>query len=284
MVGARKQDPTLLSLANKEMYALDLPLILPTLHVSLAVTSPGLISSPFHIITTGYAGSIAAIGAWNLATKVKELGFPLASLLHNVAMMLFGVRLGTYLHLRSQTDSYKARDEITSAKEKMKKMSITSRVMFWMPCAALYAMMATPALATTISKTEIQLQDPLFASGLAMMIAGGILEAVADYHKTSLKKRQPTSFASTGVFTLCRHPSYLGEVMFWVGNYIAGLPAIGLDWRFHLLAASGLMGIMGIMFGASKSLAKRQNDKYGDREDWKKYTAKVKGTLFPKLV
>lgn len=44
------------------------------------------------------------------------------------------------------------------------------------------------------------------------MATAGTIEAVADQQKMALKQKDAKDFASTGVFQICRHPAYFGEV------------------------------------------------------------------------
>ncbi len=59
---------------------------------------------------------------------------------------------------------------------------------------------------------------------------GGLLEAVADQHKTNLKRKDPNAIATTGSFRLCRHPSYLGEVNMCLCMIKANHHCIGSNW------------------------------------------------------
>jgi hypothetical protein len=45
----------------------------------------------------------------------------------------------------------------------------------------------------------------------------------------------------------------------------------------------GLAGIWGVMLGASKRLATKQDEKYGKDKEWQAYKQQVKGTILPKF-
>lgn len=69
----------------------------------------------------------------------------------------------------------------------------------------------------------------------AAAVAGGavLLEAVADRQLRRFvdARRDPAAVLDTGVWALCRHPNYLGEVMFWWGLYLSGVAAApGWAW------------------------------------------------------
>lgn len=54
--------------------------------------------------------------------------------------------------------------------------------------------------------------DVLRTGACSLCGAGGLLEAVADHQKQAVKNKDANKFASSGVFRICRHPAYLGEV------------------------------------------------------------------------
>jgi steroid 5-alpha reductase family enzyme len=54
------------------------------------------------------------------------------------------------------------------------------------------------------------------ATGLA-------IESISDASKSSQKRTNPEDFAAKGLFSVVRHPNYLGEVIFWLGSYMTGV-------------------------------------------------------------
>jgi steroid 5-alpha reductase family enzyme len=79
--------------------------------------------------------------------------------------------------------------------------------------------------------------------------------------------RQPAPSAATpppcnaGVFSACRHPNYLGEVLFWSGAWMAGVSAYS-SWQHWACSGLGLAGILGIMLGATQRLEKKQEERW----------------------
>ncbi len=68
----------------------------------------------------------------------------------------------------------------------------------------------------------------------ALVVTAGavILEAVADEQLRAfrLAPATPGRILDTGVWSLCRHPNYLGELTFWWGIYLFGLAAEPSWW------------------------------------------------------
>ncbi|MES1907941.1 MAG: hypothetical protein MHM6MM_000966 [Cercozoa sp. M6MM] len=64
--------------------------------------------------------------------------------------------------------------------------------------------------------------EPTDYIGLVVFVLGISLEVVADVQKSRFKldERNRGSFINTGVWSRCRHPNYVGEVMLWVGQFL----------------------------------------------------------------
>jgi len=92
--------------------------------VALLATSPGLVTSPFHFIATGYGLSVAALALHAMQTALLLSGpFLWGAMAHVSLLGLFGIRLATFLHLRSQAESYLARPEMIETKKRMSSES-----------------------------------------------------------------------------------------------------------------------------------------------------------------
>ena len=119
---------------------------------------------------------------------------------------------------------------------------------------------------------------------------GAILEAVADFHKLLVNlKSKPKSNdkdqlfrgPSTGAFRLTRHPNYTGEILVWLGFWLAGAPTFGRSIIAWLCSSLGLYGITFIMRTSSAKLEERQAKKYGGQAEYENWKEKVPAPLFP---
>lgn len=63
--------------------------------------------------------------------------------------------------------------------------------------------------------------------GLVVTAAATAIEAIADRQLRAFlrTRRDPEAILDTGLWALCRHPNYLGEVLFWWGLYLCGVAA-----------------------------------------------------------
>mmetsp|Transcript_24371 Transcript_24371/g.58041 ORF Transcript_24371/g.58041 Transcript_24371/m.58041 type:complete len:272 (-) Transcript_24371:50-865(-) len=246
--------------------------------ISLLVTSPGLVMSPFHFFSTGYGCSVAALAAHSLLSR-KEAIAP-AGLMQASLLGLFGARLGGFLFIRSYQESYQNRELMKELKKKMGSMSIFKRAMTWIPISLVYLLFVEPSQSTIVQNTT-PLTNPFFIAGMATATAGFIIESVADSQKLALKKKEREAFCRTGLYSLVRHPNYLGEIMFWAGHLAAGLPALAGDWKRLAMAVVGAGVNLQMMLAASTRLDARQEDKYGRRQDWQEYRKSTACRLFP---
>ena len=92
-----------------------------------------------------------------------------------------------------------------------------------------------------------------------------MLETIADLQKNGFKSRKRHSWCNVGVWKWSTHPNYLGEATFWIGTYLGhGFYSIPRT----LLATVGLVFILQVLRGSTKSLAKKHVEKYGDQPDF----------------
>merc|ERR1712242_148678 len=78
---------------------------------------------------------------------------------------------------------------------------------------------------------------------------------------------------TSGFYAFCRHPNYLGEVLFWFGLFVSGLPHYSASILSWITSSLGLYGIYGTMAGATKRLDGQQLEKYGGQETYDQWRA-----------
>ena len=78
--------------------------------------------------------------------------------------------------------------------------------------------------------------NPLSIIGFAFMLAGPILEFVADHqsHKFIKECNDHTKVCNIGLWNYSRHPNYLGELSFWFGVAICQLVLLNNYWMYAL--------------------------------------------------
>ena len=104
-------------------------------------------------------------------------------------------------------------------------------------CSLLYAMMCSPMLwHAQVANVVPGAWLPVTHVGLALQWSGALLESVADHQKSAHKKtfanasddakETMNGWCDVGTYATCRHPNYLGELVFWFGLFLAGVPAM----------------------------------------------------------
>ena len=189
------------------------------------------------------------------------------------------MRLGVFLLRREFQQSY--RKELAAVQEETKQIPEVVKVTIWLVVALLYTMMFSPCLFNfeaggTIKFTTSSLVQ---STGLIIMLFGFGLESLADHQKSAFKKSQPQRFCDVGLYRWVRSPNYLGEILFWFGNWVAGYLAFDsvLKWA---ISTFGLIGIIFIMLISTRRLEIKQSARYGEMTEYQSYIPYVP-ILFP---
>jgi steroid 5-alpha reductase family enzyme len=230
-----------------------------------------------YFVSTGYAFSITAMAV--LTTLLLRQSLTWASLLQNLLLIVWGLRLGIYLVRREFQPSY--RKELQSVHERGAGLTGGRKVLVWVGVSLLYVAMFSPSL---FGLTMVPVAPPALtlitqALGALLMIGGLALEALADKQKSAFKARQPGRFCNTGLYRRVRCPNYLGEITFWLGNWVMGL-TFYLSPTMWLMSLIGFVCIVLIMIGSTKRLERAQNQRYGQQPDFQAYSHTVP-ILFP---
>ena len=250
--------------------------------ISSAVCVPIAQYKNLYGISVGYGLSVAAIAA------VFRNIFAISPWSLNDALsgsaIFYGLRLAMFLFIR----------DVSGAKslDATKKSGRLQRIPFALSLALFYAFMMTPmlyAMRNPIDVTPILSWKTYVAwTGCGLAWFGAVVEAISDAHKYFVKAQSPASAAAFrgpthGLYGITRHPNYTGEVIYWVGIFVAGLPAFGNSIIAWLCSTAGLYGIVSIMRGATKSLEKKQQEKYGGEPKYEAWKKDVPVALLPFL-
>eukprot|EP00808_Paulinella_micropora_P004992 g20269.t1 len=237
---------------------------------------------PTYFVSVGYALSIllmSVVSAWrfrNILGKVSSLG----CVCQLALLFLWSLRLAYFLLIREflyPTFRRKAQDI------KEQTMAFRIKCLVWPAVSCLYAAMFSPVVVALITKSRYTSQQTFVAQaiGVQLMIAGLWLEAVADSQKSQAKKRKPNQVVRSGVYAYVRCPNYLGEIILWLGHWLASLEFYE-DPSHWLVSLCGLVCLVWIMIGSSKRLEKSQRERYAADLSFQHYVRTVP-VLFPFL-
>ena len=229
--------------------------------VAMVISALGFIKYVY-FISLGYGFSVAGIGLAMLILCHGNLS--ISTVLMCVLLMIYGARLGGYLLIREiKSSSYTN----LIKKETKENVNFVAKVSIWLTCGLLYTCQTAPVLFRLQSGKG---GDVCSVIGMIFMIAGILLEIMADMQKQKAKKENPKLFVSTGLYKLVRCPNYLGELLLWTGVFISGLSVYSsvLAWIVSLL---GWIGIVYVMFSGARRLEIRQDKNYGDNPEYQEY-------------
>lgn len=264
--------PTISAWLAQEIASLSLHLMLVLFGLALIVSAVGFIRVVY-FISVGYAFSIVAMAVATMILLRQNLTG--ASALHNLLLAFWGLRLGIFLLRRELQPAYGT--ELAATHQRTRGMPWSRKAIIWVGVSLLYVLMFSPSLFSSMAPTAV-VSAPLTGLvqwlGLAIMVAALVLESLADRQKSAFKAQFPRQFCDTGLYKWVRCPNYLGEILFWLGNWVAALIFYTTVFRW---AASliGLICIVLIMLGSTKRLEAQQNERYGNRPEYQTYVRTV---------
>ena len=131
------------------------------------------------------------------------------------------------------------------------------------------------ALAAIASTKRMELG--LFALiGSAIWLLGFSIEAIADQQKRTFSgdSKNRGKFIQTGLWSISRHPNYLGEIMLWIGVAIIAFPVL-VGWQWLTLTSPLFVALLLIRVSGIPLLEKRANVKWGGQKDYEAYKLKT---------
>lgn len=215
------------------------------------------------VFSYGYAFSMVLVNAALMAWRPEP-----AVLLVGGLGLAYGLRLAWFVHVRYRGKSYsttRARGERANA-----SVPLPLRLFMWVSCGWLMAFLGMPTwlVAGTGPSTGV-------LAGAALMLAGLVLESLADAQKQAGKAVNPAAFVATGLYARLRHPNYLGEILFQIGLIVVAVSAAPSGW--HLVAGiAAPLYIVILMNYAARNQDAEQAQRYGADpayQDWRARTS-----------
>lgn len=162
-------------------------------------------------------GFVLVTAVWAAAAGVGTL----STLLVAVCVTAWGARLGAHLFLRGRrSEQEDARYAAMRAADPARFPRRSLVTVFMLQAVILWGLALPIHLAFAMQGAEAgQPANWLHALGLALFLAGFMLEAAADWRLARFR-RDPANrgrLLTTGLFAWSRHPNYFGESMLWFG-------------------------------------------------------------------
>jgi steroid 5-alpha reductase family enzyme len=254
--------------------------------------------NPVYVFSVGYGLSVAAQSIGIAAMlHLSGVWVPTVLSLHLAGAVVYGVRLGAFLYHRSVT--WTEWNKRAKNAPEAKARSFSQKLLVIAACSLLYAMMCSPMLwHAQVANVVPGAWMPVTYLGLTLQWAGALLEAVADLQKSVYKKKLMMSapgdgasgsgdthhpWCDAGLYETCRHPNYLGELVFWFGTFLAGVPAMATrGWWSFAPAFIGLAFIAKLMTSQCSKQDEKQKARYANDDAYDAWVKKS-GSLFPKF-
>lgn len=253
-------------------------IIILLIATGLVVSALGFVRLVY-FISVGYGFSVAAMAVVMLVWYAA--GASPWGIVQVVLILLYGVRLGVYLAVRESGMSYAA--ERTNVEGQYRVRGVAVKLAIWVGVSLLYAAMVSPALFHIATARDVPGPVPIVTIvGLAAGYLGLVVESLADFQKSRSKRIAPDTFTGTGLYRVVRFPNYFGEILVWLGSWIAGLPFYGASVFRWTVAAAGVIIIILIMLGSARRLEIKQEERYGSRPEFRQYASRTP-VLFPFL-
>ena len=225
-----------------------------------------------YFLSIGYGFAVAGGGiAVFIMALVVGTEAPLWVLLVQAALFLaYGIRLSGFLLVR-EIKNAAYRKTLKEATGNEKKMPFFVLFTIWVCVAILYTAQVSPMLFRVTNNTTGVILPVI---GFAVSVFGLILESIADNQKSAQKKESPDMVATKGLYKMCRCPNYLGEIIFWPGEFVSGMNTYSTVGQ-RSTAIIAYICIVFIMFNGAQRLEKRQMARYGGNKEYNDYANKT---------
>ncbi|WP_298885320.1 DUF1295 domain-containing protein [uncultured Serinicoccus sp.] len=188
-------------------------------------------------------------------------------------VLLWALRLGMFLFRRVTRAGKDGRfDEL--------KTSWSRFLMVW-TVQALWVTFTAGAALAAITSGERSPLGVLGYAGILVWVTGFAVEALADAQKSAFRAdpRHQGEFVRGGLWSVSRHPNYVGEILLWTGvAMVAAAPLVG--WQ-HVTLVSPVLIYLLLRFGSGvPALERRADERWGGRADYEAWKARTP-VLFP---
>ena len=223
---------------------------------------------------TGSLTYIAAI-SFALYSINTTQSLDLGSLIIGAAIIVWAVRLGSFLFMRVHKDKKDGRFDTI-------KTSFSQFFMTWTLQGMWVFICSSAALVAIANPAGVPI-NIVFIIGLALFILGFVVEIIADNQKSVFRSmpENKEAFITEGLWARSRHPNYFGEITLWTGITVMGISTFeGMNYLalfspiFSYLLLNYVSGV--------RMLEYRGHKKWGHLDAYKTYKESTP-KLIPKI-
>ena len=226
-----------------------------------------LIFIPSYIYQTEHyfdlIGSISYISIV-LFTFLALNNLDVRSILIGLLIMVWAVRLGSFLFIRVKRDGKDNRFTVMKTK-------------FWWflftwTIGGLWVFITMAAGLAAMTSAKVVPLGWFALIGIFLWLEGFIVEVVADHQKNRFrsKKENQGSFINEGLWSFSRHPNYYGEITLWLGIAFIAFPVLQ-GWQLLTLISPIFVYILLTRISGVTMLERRADKKWGDDPEYQRY-------------
>ena len=222
-------------------------------------------------------GSLTYIGAvlFALYATGSFQNLQLGNLIVGIAIIVWAVRLGSFLFMRIRKDKKDGRfDSI--------KTSFSQFFMTW-TLQGMWVFICSSAAFISIANPTGVVINSVFIIGLLIFIFGFTVEVIADNQKTAFRSipENKDQFINEGLWARSRHPNYFGEITLWTGVTVMGISTF--EGMNYLAIFSPIFSYLLLVYVSGvRMLEYRGHKKWGHLDEYKNYK-KNTPKLIPKI-
>ncbi|HMS90957.1 MAG TPA: DUF1295 domain-containing protein [Candidatus Absconditabacterales bacterium] len=178
----------------------------------------------------------------------------------SILIIIWALRLGTYLLIRIFTIKKDKRfDTMRASRTKFIKFWILQGISVWV--------ILLPFL--------LSINNEISLLGVGIRIIGLLIETIADYQKFRFKSDKNNKRIDTGLRKYSRHPNYFGEILCWIGIYVAVLPSLSFTNSLLGLISPVYIILLLLFVSGIPLLEKNDAKKRGQETAYKNYVKKT---------
>jgi len=222
-------------------------------------------------------GSLTYIGTISFALYATDSlnSLKLGNLIVGMAIIIWAVRLGSFLFMRIRRDKKDGRfDSI--------KTSFSQFFMTW-TLQGMWVFICSSAAFIAIANPTGVVINSVFIFGLVIFIFGFAVEVLADNQKTAFRSipENKDQFINEGLWARSRHPNYFGEITLWTGITVMGISTF--EGMNYLAIFSPIFSYLLLVYVSGvRMLEYRGHKKWGHLDEYKDYK-KNTPKLIPKV-
>ena len=186
---------------------------------------------------------------------------------------VWAIRLGSFLFLRIHKAGEDRRFSTI-------KPNFTRFLMTW-TLQGMWVSMCLLCVLTALSSYTGVIMNNVFFVGLVIYVLGLVIEIVADQQKTVFRRepKNKDKFITTGLWSLSRHPNYLGEILLWSGIAIMSVSSLqGL--QYLTLISPLFVYILLVYISGIRLLENQAEKKWGHLDSYKEYVKNTPSLFF----